>query len=430
MLTPYRVLSRKRAGEELDSEEIQAVVDGASDGSWTDAQLSAFLMAAAIRGLSIRETRDLTEAMLTSGEQWRLCDDVPLVGDKHSTGGVGDKVSLILSPLVAACGQPIAMLTGRGLGHTGGTTDKLESIPGLDLGLDRARTLELLSDCGLAIGMATPGIAPADRRLYALRDSTATVDSIPLVAGSILSKKLATGTAAVVFDVKVGDGAFFPDPAVAGELARTLVDTAEGCGVRSSALLTDMSQPLGRQVGHLCEVEETLACLEGRGPSDLMEVVLVLAEELGRLTGVDLGRQRLEEAISSGRARELFDRWAVLQGADRQWLSSPRFERAPHERMVEAPRGGVLRGVRNRAIGLLLIRAGAGRVRPDSEIDYGVSLELLARIGQRVEAGDELARIHLRQDDPDLVRELVDCFEIGDSGQEPELLVGTLRASP
>ncbi|HEY4593026.1 MAG TPA: thymidine phosphorylase, partial [Thermoanaerobaculia bacterium] len=307
MALPYRILERKRAGMRLDPEEIRSVARGATDGSWSEGQLAAFLMAAAIRGLDGEETRALTLAMRDSGEVWDLRSEVPRLCDKHSTGGVGDKVSLVIAPLLASCGLPVFMLAGRGLGHTGGTIDKLESVPGIDLGLDRARCLHLLARCRMAIGGATAGIAPADRRLYALRDVTATVDSIPLIIASILSKKLATGPAAVVFDVKTGSGAFLPELDRTLELARGLAETARALGTPASCLVTDMSQPLGRWAGHVAEVRESLDALAGEGPEDLMEVTYALAEEVARLAGQPLERREMESAIASGRAREAFE---------------------------------------------------------------------------------------------------------------------------
>ncbi|HXT20247.1 MAG TPA: thymidine phosphorylase, partial [Thermoanaerobaculia bacterium] len=240
MALPYEILGRKRAGEPLSAAEVRALVAGAADGSWSDAQVGAFLMAAAIRGMNADETRTLTLAMLESGEQWRLASEVPRLCDKHSTGGVGDKVSLPLAPLLAACGLPVVMLTGRALGHTGGTADKLEAVPGLRLGLDRESTLRLLRDTGIAIGIATGSIAPADKRLYQLRDQTATVSSLPLITASILSKKLAAGAGALVLDVKVGSGAILPEVEQARELAELLVATANALGLRTSGWITDM----------------------------------------------------------------------------------------------------------------------------------------------------------------------------------------------
>lgn len=424
MILPYRILERKRAGLPLTREEIEAVARGATDGSWTEGQLGAFLMAAAIRGLDPEETRALTLAMLESGERWELGREIPGLCDKHSTGGVGDKVTLVLGPLLASCGVPIVMLAGRGLGHTGGTIDKLESIPGMELGLDRTRCVDLLRRCGLAIGSATADIAPADRRLYALRDVTATVDSLPLITGSILSKKLASGAAAVVFDVKTGDGAFLPGQSAARELARMLVETAQALGAATSALLTDMNQPLGRWSGHAAEVMESLDCLEGRGPADLVEITLALGEEVARLGGhAGVGRAELERALADGRARERFDRWAELQGADPAWLRSPHCELAPVEVPLRARRAGRLAAVATRQIGLLLVEAGGGRSHPDMDVDFGVSLEMRARLGNAVEEGEELARVYLRRPDQRLAGLFTDCFTVADEAEAPVLVL-------
>jgi len=315
------------------------------------------------------------------------------------------------------------MISGRGLGHTGGTIDKLESIPGMDLRLDRARCLELLHQCGMAIGGATAGIAPADRRLYALRDVTATVDSIPLIVASILSKKLATGPAAVVFDVKTGNGAFLREPEEARTLARMLVDTARALGTPASALLTDMSQPLGQWVGHTAELMESIACLEGEGPADLVEVTLVLCEEVARLSGSPITRADLEKALAAGQAREHFDRWAALQGADPAWLRKPTFDLAPEEHPIHAPRAGKLAHVETKQLGMLLVEAGAGRSHPGSHLDHGVSLQVHARLGQEVAEGEELARLYLRTDDPSLATRCADCFTVADEGEAPPLIL-------
>ena len=427
-MDPYDILARKRGGLPLGEDELRAVVAGASDGGWSDPQLAAFLMAAAIRGLDGDETQWLTQAMLESGEQWRLFDDVPTPGDKHSTGGVGDKVSLILSPLLAACGQPVVMLTGRALGHTGGTADKLETIPGLDLALDRERCLRLLAETGLAIGIATDSIAPADRRLYRLRDRTATVDSLPLITASILSKKLATGAGAIVFDVKTGDGAFMRERRDAAALAGLLVDTCSRMGRQASALITDMSQPLGRCVGHTAEIGETIDCLEGRGPEDLMELVLALSEELSRLAGSGLKRADLDAALTSGAAREKLDRWVESQGGDPSALPALGRRRAPEAVPLEASRSGTLAAVATRRLGLLLGEAGAAS-RDGGAIDTEVTLEYHGRIGQPVMAGDELARVYLRRADEALCDRLASCFEIADEGEPPTLVVDRVTPS-
>jgi thymidine phosphorylase len=422
MALPYRILERKRAGMRLADEEIREVARGAAGGSWSEGQLAAFLMAAAIRGLDPGETRALTLAMRDSGALWDLRSEFPRLCDKHSTGGVGDKVSLVIAPLLASCGLPVFMLAGRGLGHTGGTIDKLESIPGMDLRLDRARCLALLGRCGMAIGGATEEIAPADRRLYALRDVTATVDSIPLIVASILSKKLATGPAAVVFDVKTGNGAFLPELDRSLELARGLVKTARALGTPASCLVTDMSQPLGRWAGHAAEVRESLDALAGEGPEDLMEVTFAQAEEVSRLAGHPLDRGTLNQAIASGRARESFERWAVLQGASPAWLRAPRFGLAPVEKPLLARRSGRLARVDTRQLGLLLVEAGGGRTRPEDAIDFGISLETKVQLGQAVEAGEELARVYLRREDQGMVEAFGECFAVEDEGEAPVLI--------
>lgn len=426
---PYDILTRKRAGAALSDAEIGAVVRGATDGSLGDAELGAFLMAAAIRGLDRSETRALTLAMLDSGERWDLRRDAPGVVDKHSTGGIGDKTSLILGPLLAACGVPVAMLTGRALGHTGGTADKLESIPGLRLDLDREGALRLLESTGLAIGMATGEVAPADRRLYAIRDRTATVESLELITASILSKKLATGAAAVVFDVKTGSGAFMPQIEQAGALARSLVDTCAALGQSAAALLTDMSQPLGRWAGHTAEVRETLEALAGDGPDDLIEVTLALAEEGARLGGHEVSRSTLERAIASGAARERFDSWAAAQGASAEWLREPALTLAPEEVSLRSPRAGVLAAIDCRALGLLLAEAGAGRAAGSPKIDFGVSLLSVARLGDSLQAGDEMARLYARRRDENLEGRLLACYTVADQGAAPPLIGDHVVAS-
>ena len=344
-LVPYRILERKRAGLTLAPEEIRAVVTG-SLRNWSDGQVGAFLMAAAIRGLDAAETRVLTEAMAASGEQWDLGAVVPRAIDKHSTGGVGDKVSILIAPLLAACGLPVAKLTARGLGHTGGTADKLESIPGLVLDMDRDRCLRLLDECAIAIGIASASIAPADRRLYGLRNLTATVDCLPLVASSVLAKKLALGARSLVFDVKTGDGAFFSSLEDSVALAELLVGTASELGRDAVAVVSDMSQPLGDWAGHACEVREVVDCLRtGQGDARLLDVTCALAAEVASLAGVDLDAARALDVLRGGEPWKRFVAWAAAQGADRAWLDDPRFEIAPVELVAEAPAAGVLSAV-------------------------------------------------------------------------------------
>jgi pyrimidine-nucleoside phosphorylase len=396
------------------------------DGSWSDAQLAAFLMAVAIRGLDLERTRELTAGMLDSGERWNLSRELPGLVDKHSTGGVGDKTSLLLAPLVAAAGAPVVMLTGRGLGHTGGTADKLESIPGFRQDLDRTRALQLIDRCGIALGVATAGIAPADRKLYALRDRTATVDSLPLIVASILSKKLATGAAAIVFDVKIGDAAFLPAIDQARELARLLSGISAELGLKAEALLTDMNQPLGDWAGHASEIREVLDCLEGRGPRETIDLTLALALALGRQIGAGWTEAGLRGLLHSGAARERFVRWAVAQGAEERWFDRPDLPLAPEESVIRAPRAGVVAAVRTRQLGLLLAEAGAARRVIGAHLDLGVALQYRTRLGRQVEAGEELARIYLRTRDPELVGRFAACFEIGEQGAAPPLVAERL----
>ena len=421
MHSPFTILERKRAGETLTEGEIAAVVAGAADGSWGDAELAAFLMAAALRGLDGGETRALTAAMLRSGEEWDLAAAHPGVVDKHSTGGVGDKVSLILAPLLAACGVPVAMLTGRSLGHTGGTADKLESIPGLDLALDRRRTLDLLERTGVAIGIATASIAPADRRLYSLRHRTATIGSLPLIVASILSKKLASGAQAIVFDVKVGSGAFLPEVDEARALAEALVETSRALGRPASALLTDMSQPLGEWVGHTAEVAESLAALEGRGADDLMTVTFELSLAAARLVGVELTLERLQDAIASGAARRRFDLWAEAQGVSAAWLRQPELSLAPIVATVRAPRAGVLARVDTHRLGVLFAQISGADGR-SGRIDTGVALRRRKLLGQPVEAGEALLDVLLRREAPSVTAEIASCYTVADAGAAPLLV--------
>ncbi len=420
---PFRILADLRAGRRLAPNDLVTLAQGAADGSWSDAELGAFLMGAAIRGLDAEQTLALTRAMLDSGERWQLSTEFPTLADKHSTGGVGDTVSLVLAPLLAATGIPVAMLTGRGLGHTAGTADKLESIPGLRQELDRATTTRLLRETGMALGVATLAVAPADRRLYALRDRTATIDSLPLIVASILSKKIATGAAAIVFDVKSGDAAFLSEPGLARDLALQLVEVSRALGLRASALLTDMDQPLGDWSGHAAEVIEALDCLEGRGPAETVELTIALALELGQLLDAGLGEATLRRVLASGAARELFLRWAVAQGAQRSFLERPTLELAPVERVIVASRSGVVARVRTRRLGELLGEAGGARTVAGGELDHGIAMRYLTRIGRRIAAGEELARLYLRREDADLVDRFARCFEIADEGAARPLIL-------
>ncbi len=419
-MTPFDILSRMREGRPLSRAAVRSVVEGASSGSWSDAQLAAFLMAAAMRGLDPDETREMTLAMLDSGENWAVSESFGPLVDKHSTGGVGDTVSLIALPLLVACGIPVAKLTGRSLGHSGGTADKLESIPGLRLHLERREVLDLLDQVGMAVGIATEEIAPADRRLYQLRDQTSTVSSLPLVVGSILSKKLALGASAIVFDIKTGNGGFFPDQASVRELARGLVEISAACGTPAGFVLTDMSQPLGRWIGHTAEVGEAVECLTGDRDGRLWAVVLAVCRRAARLLGRELSALDLEEAVTSGMALETFLRWTAAQGAEERWLDS--LELAPVESVVVARESGWLSSVDCRRIGAALAAA-CRPTRDPSRIDHGVAIRYDVRLGRRVEAGQELARIFVRDRPEALQREVAAALVIGQEVESPPVVI-------
>ncbi len=384
------LIRAKRDGGELAEAEIRWLISSYTAGEVADEQMSALLMAIFFRGLRPAELRTWTAAMVASGERLHLgAVSAPTV-DKHSTGGVGDKVSLILAPLVASCGAAVPQLSGRGLGHTGGTLDKLESIPGWQADLPAAEMITVLRDVGCVICAAGADLAPADRRLYALRDVTGTVESIPLIASSIMSKKIAEGTAALVLDVKVGSGAFMRDISAARLLAQTMVGLGAEHGVRTAALLTGMDMPLGRAVGNAIEVEEAVATLRGEGPPDLVEVTLALASEMLALAGIDTDPAA---ALADGRALDRYRRMIAAQGGD----PDAALPRAGFTEAVLAPASGWLRRLDARAVGVAGWRLGAGRARKEDRVSAAAGLFCLAKPGERVEAGQPV--IELRADD-------------------------------
>jgi thymidine phosphorylase len=352
--------------------------------------MSALLMAIYFRGLAPAELNAWTAAMVSSGERLDLGSVALPTVDKHSTGGVGDKVSLILAPLVASCGAAVPQLSGRGLGHTGGTLDKLESVPGWRAALSAAEMVAVLNSVGCVICAAGPGLAPADRRLYALRDVTGTVESIPLIASSIMSKKIAEGTAALVLDVKVGSGAFMRELPAARELAQTMVGLGADAGVRTTALLTRMDAPLGRAVGNAVEVEEAVATLRGEGPADLAEVTLALAREMLALAGVEADPAA---ALADGRALDAYHRMIAAQGGDPQ---AP-LPGARHREVLAAEESGWLRWLDARAVGVAAWRLGAGRARKEDQVDHAAGIFCLAKPGDRVAVGQPV--LELRTDD-------------------------------
>ena len=427
MIPPAELIQRKRDGAELSGEELSELVLAYARDEVPDYQMAAFCMAAYFRGLTPAETHALTDAMVQSGETVDLSALGRKVVDKHSTGGVGDKTSIALGPIVAACGVPFAKMSGRGLGHTGGTLDKLESIPGFRIELDGAAFLRQVDEVGMAIVGQTADLVPADKKLYALRDVTATVDIIPLIASSIMSKKIAGGADAIVLDVKVGDGAFMKTLEEARELARTMVELGRSAGREVVCELTDMDQPLGRAVGNALEIAEVLDTLEGAGPPDLVELVLGASAHLLALSdlGVDEheGRRRAEEALASGAARELYDRWVAAQGGD---ASRENLPRAATIVPVPSPAGGYVQAIAATGVGLAALHLGAGRVRKEDAIDHAVGIVCRAKRGDRVGRGESLAEVHARDEASAAAaaREVAACYRIGDErpGETPIVL--------
>jgi pyrimidine-nucleoside phosphorylase len=395
------LIEAKRDGQPLADAQIQQIVAGCTAGEIPDYQMAAFLMAVFFRGLSAGETRALTLAMRDSGEVLRFPkDDSRPVVDKHSTGGVGDKVSLPLAPLLACLGLRVPMISGRGLGITGGTLDKLESIPGFTTQLGPERLVRQVQEIGVAMGGQTATMIPADKKIYALRDVTATVPSIPLITASILSKKLAEGLNALVIDVKFGSAAFMPNHGQARALALSLVNLARECGVLTRAIITGMSTPLGSACGNWLEVRESVACLEGRGPADLRQLVIECAAQIlvlsGKTRSLDTAREQATACLGYGRAREKWDELLAAQGADlaafkRKVAGGPT---APCVLEHKANSSGFVTACDARVIGEIVRDLGGGRLTKDTVINPEVGIEILAKPGARVAAGDVLAVIH------------------------------------
>ncbi len=430
MLFSQHIIAKKRDGHALTREEIGAFVRGATDGSWADYQLSALLMAIYLRGMTPEETADYTDAMMRSGTVADLSAVPGVKVDKHSTGGVGDKVSIPLAPMVAACGVPVPMISGRGLGHSGGTLDKLESIPGFRTDLSLAAYGAQVGRIGCALIGQTKDLAPSDKKLYALRDVTATVECIPLICGSILSKKLAEWIDALVLDVKFGRGAFMKTKADARRLAEALVAVGRAGGKQVRAVLTAMDQPLGRAVGNALEVAESVACLRGEGPADLMEVTYELGAHmlvLGRAAdSVAAGRRKLEQVVADGSALAKLREIVAAQGGDVSAVDEPK--RLPQARLqvaLAAPRSGVVTDVDAMGVALAALRLGAGRSKADDRIDPAVGVNDLVKIGEPVAAGGRLATIHAS--DEDALTEaralLAAAITVGDAAPAPVALI-------
>jgi pyrimidine-nucleoside phosphorylase len=412
------LIQRKRDGRELGAEELAELVLSYARGEVPDYQIAAFLMAVYFQGLTSAETYALTDAMVRSGDTVDLGAALGRrVVDKHSTGGVGDKTTLAVGPIVAACGVPFGKMSGRGLGHTGGTLDKLEAIPGFRVSLTTDELVEQVREVGVAIVGQTANLVPADKLLYGLRDVTATVDNVSLIAASIMSKKIAAGADAIVLDVKVGDGAFMKSLADGRVLAESMISLGRRAEREVVAVLTDMDQPLGRAVGNALEVREALQTVRGEGPDDFTELVLDSAAHLLALSdlGVDgvEARRRAEAAVADGSALEAYERWIRAQGGDPDEAALPK---APLIREVFAPRGGFVHRLAALPVGLAAVHLGGGRREKDDAIDHAVGIVCLKKRGDRVEEGEPLAEIHARTGTAaeEAATDVLGAYELGD----------------
>ena len=388
-MVPLEVIGRKRDGGEHTPREIEFLLSGYLRGEIPDYQMAAWLMAVCVRGMTPAETLALTQAMVASGEVLDLSGIKGIKVDKHSTGGVGDKVTLIATPLAAACAVKVPKLSGRALAHTGGTLDKLESVPGLTVDLEPERFIRQVQEVGIAVAAQSPHMVPADKALYALRDVTATVPSIPLIASSVMSKKIAAGADAIVLDVKFGRGAFMPDVQSAVELASEMVQLGEGAGRRTVALITAMDNPLGRSVGNALEVQEALEALTGKGDQELLEVSLVVAREMCWLAEVEADPG---DALRTGAGRAVFERMLAAQGG----RLSEGLPLAPVRLAVPAPAAGYVESIDALEVGLVGLELGVGRKKKEDKVDHAAGIVIEAPVGARLRAGDTLAVVHAR----------------------------------
>jgi pyrimidine-nucleoside phosphorylase len=425
------LIERKRNGEEIPAHELRDFVAAYTRDEIPDYQASAFLMAVWFRGLSDAETFALTEAMVQSGETVDLAARLGRrVVDKHSTGGVGDKVTIAVGPVVAACGVPFGKMSGRGLGHTGGTLDKLESIPGFRVELSTDELVEQVREIGLAVAGQSANLVPADKRLYALRDVTATIDEVSLIAASIMSKKIAGGASALVLDVKVGEGAFMRTLEDARRLAEKMLGLGRQADMDVVCVLTDMEQPLGRAVGNALEVREAFETLSDGGPADFRELVVDSAAQLLALSdfGVDEteGRRRAEQALADGSALVAYERWVRAQGGD---PDPERLPRAPVVRELRAADGGYVRELQAREVAAVAMELGAGREQKGDPIDHAVGVVCRAKRGERVKRGDVLAEIHAHKEEAAAVAEaaLASAYAIGDEPAPRSLILDVIR---
>ncbi len=420
-MLPYTIIEKKATGSELSTEEIQFFVGGYTRGDIPDYQMSALLMAIFQQGMTPTETLALTRVMLDSGEKMDFSDLAGFVADKHSTGGVGDKTSLIIAPVLAVLGVHVPMISGRGLGHTGGTLDKLESIPGFNVNQDLPAFRKIVADLGCSLIGQTATIAPADKKLYALRDVTATVRSIPLITASIMSKKIAEGIRGLVLDVKTGNGAFMQGLDEARQLAQNLVEVGERYGIRTTALITDMNQPLGQTIGNWLEVEECLEVLHGRGPMDLRDLSLALGAEILQMADPQLSHARAlelqQEVMADGQAYERFLAITAAHGGDPSVLEDPSGRgNAHYEVELHAERSGFVTHIATTRIGFAGITLRAGRRVMTDDIDALAGVRLTAKLGTEVGAGDPLCTLYAEDKSvlEDAAAQIASCFEIGD----------------
>jgi pyrimidine-nucleoside phosphorylase len=427
---PYELIKAKRDGKRLAPEDIRAFIEAYTAGTVPDYQMSSLCMAVFFRGLDAVELSAWARAMLESGEVLNLSDIPGVKVDKHSTGGVGDKVSVSLAPLAAVCGVPVPMISGRGLGHTGGTVDKLLSIPGFRMDLSVGDYRRLVRDVGCCLISQTASIAPADKKLYALRDVTATVDCIPLIASSIMSKKLAEGIDALVLDVKVGSGAFMKTVEDARTLARTMIGIGAQMGRKVTALLTDMEQPLGRTVGNALEIVEAVEMLRGRAPADYTEVTMALTAEMlvlgGKAASIAEARQRVARAVADGTAVLKLKEIVWSQGGDPRAIDDyALLPRARSTSDVLAPQEGFVTAIDTEAVGLAAVALGAGRERVDSVIDPAVGFTLLRKVGEPVKAGEPVVRVHYNDPAPvdEVKARLLAAYQFGPRAPMPRPLV-------
>ncbi|MEI2354461.1 pyrimidine-nucleoside phosphorylase [Pediococcus acidilactici] len=422
------VIDHKRNGSALTKEEISAFIEGYTNGEIPDYQASALLMAIYFNGMTDEEQANLTMQMLNSGDRLDLSDIPGIKVDKHSTGGVGDKTSIPLAPMVAALGIPVPMISGRGLGHTGGTLDKLEAIPGFEVERSEAEFKKQVRDIKVAIVGATGNVAPADKKIYALRDVTDTVDSIPLIAGSIMSKKIASGTDALVLDVKTGTGAFMKEEADAVKLANALVKIGKSVGMNCMALISDMNQPLGNMVGNALEIQESIAILKGEGPEDITELVMTLGSQMvvlaKKAATLAEARAKLEEVVANGSALEVFRQMIVAQGGDPRVIEDPTLmPQAKYHFELPAPQAGYITKMTADEIGIAAMLLGGGRQAKTDVIDYAVGIELHKKVGDAVAEGESLLTIHSNTEDVANIKELLyNNIEIGTDAQPIQLV--------